>query len=170
MDTRPPCTPSKHEWKHTHTCGRTRTRITQRWRQKCRGVIHVWLAPVCSYYLFGVRVYRFGDTDDNLCVEKIHIGQFSILIIKKKKKKLTETNTRNLSVVSWFHGVQSNSTCGRILQARKGKKKKKKGDRCARTSRSSPFLFHESLRHHRSSSRSTTLSLSISRFASCPSL
>ena len=39
-------------------------------------------------------MYRFGDTDDNLCVEKIHIGQFSILIIKKKKKKLTETNTR----------------------------------------------------------------------------
>lgn len=28
--------------------------------------------------------------------------------------------------MSWFHGVQSNSTCGRILQARKGKKKKKK--------------------------------------------
>ena len=43
-------------------------------------------------------MYRFGDTDDNLCVEKIHIGQFSILIIKKKKK-LTETNTRNLTVV-----------------------------------------------------------------------
>lgn len=169
MDTRPPCTPSKHEWKHTHTCGRTRTRITQRWRQKCRGVIHVWLAPVCSYYLFGVRVYRFGDTDDNLCVEKIHIGQFSILIIKKKKKINRNEYEKSLRRVVISRGAKQFNVW-MDFTSKEGKKKKKKGDRCARTSRSSPFLFHESLRHHRSSSRSTTLSLSISRFASCPSL
>lgn len=115
-------------------------------------------------------MYRFGDTDDNLCVEKIHIGQFSILIIKKKKKKINRNEyEKSLRRVVISRGAKRFNVWTDFT-SKEGKKKKKKGDRCARTSRSSPFLFHESLRHHRSSSRSTTLSLSISRFASCPSL
>lgn len=114
-------------------------------------------------------MYRFGDTDDNLCVEKIHIGQFSILIIKKKKKKINRNEyEKSLRRVVISRGAKRFNVWTDFTS--KEGKKKKKGDRCARTSRSSPFLFHESLRHHRSSSRSTTLSLSISRFASCPSL
>lgn len=67
---------------------------------------------------------------------KIRIGKFPIYRLKESKQ---------LRVSSWrdCKGCEATSPCERTLRVRK--EGKKKGERCARTSRSSPFLFHKRL-------------------------
>lgn len=70
-------------------------------------------------------MYRFGDTDDNLCVEKIHIGQFSILIIKKKKKINRNEYEKSLRRVVISRGAKQFNVWTDFT-SKEGKKKKKK--------------------------------------------
>lgn len=79
-------------------------------------------------------MYRFGDTDDNLCVEKIHIGQFSILIIKKKKKKINRNEyEKSLRRVVISRGAKRFNVWTDFT-SKEGKKKKKRRSVCANKS------------------------------------
>lgn len=79
-------------------------------------------------------MYRFGDTDDNLCVKKIHIGQFSILIIKKKKKKINRNEyEKSLRRVVISRGAKRFNVWTDFT-SKEGKKKKKRRSVCANKS------------------------------------
>lgn len=78
-------------------------------------------------------MYRFGDTDDNLCVEKIHIGQFSILIIKKKKKINRNEYEKSLRRVVISRGAKRFNVWTDFT-SKEGKKKKKRRSVCANKS------------------------------------
>lgn len=78
-------------------------------------------------------MYRFGDTDDNLCVKKIHIGQFSILIIKKKKKINRNEYEKSLRRVVISRGAKQFNVWTDFT-SKEGKKKKKRRSVCANKS------------------------------------
>lgn len=79
-------------------------------------------------------MYRFGDTDDNLCVEKIHIGQFSILIIKKKKKINRNEYEKSLRRVVISRGAKRFNVWTDFTSKEGKKKKKKRRSVCANKS------------------------------------
>lgn len=79
-------------------------------------------------------MYRFGDTDDNLCVEKIHIGQFSILIIKKKKKINRNEYEKSLRRVVISRGAKQFNVWTDFTSKEGKKKKKKRRSVCANKS------------------------------------
>ena len=73
-------------WMHTHADH------AERRRQKCRGVIHVWAAPVSSY-LFRVRAPILPDTVCNLCEsnlrKKFRSANFQLINPLKESKQNT---------------------------------------------------------------------------------